>query len=248
MSFWQELRDKVRQNKLGTNVTVQALSKIRSAGTPELSIVKPAFYFGQVYTLSLDFIRFVEDLLAANPENKGDVVKGLLYVREASHALLTNVRALAVPLEGLVLDLDDLYESKAGRDEEADEEEEADDEFAPDEASLTESLRRFFGNAGSGDSVSQNLAKAVAGLYRECVHFAEAISELQGTKDGDLEAILGVVLDIQYGLEWQMRFLVEDDVSTDRGAGFVPGVLTWSGLVLNDLVPLLPEAAEKIEA
>jgi hypothetical protein len=245
MSFWQELTEKVKQNKLATNITVQVLAKIKSAQIEEFIIVKPAFYFGQIYTLCLDYLHIVEDLLSAPPESKFDVVKGLLFIREAASSLLSDIKALAVPLEGLVLAVDDRYEQKVGNTE-VDEsgEEEMKDEFVAEEASLIERLHYLFETAGNSDFVVSNLSRSIAGFYRECVHFAKAISELLDAPDGDLEMLLSILLDIQYGLEWQVRFMVEEDVLNETKAevSFSPGLLTWSSLALTELVPSLSEA------
>ncbi len=237
-------QEKVKQPS-APELSVALLSKMRSSGVSDFVLLKPSFCFAEIQSQSLNFAQYVEILLDTNAENKEAIAKGLLYVRESAEALLASIRRVTLPLESLILNLDRRYEGRNGNDganlemEKIDVEAEAED--------WETRTRALLGKVGINGVVANNLSKVMANLCQETIRFSEDLGDLLAVKDGDLEGMLSIALDIQYGLEQEMRLLIEEDLRTEEEIQFTPGLLTWSSLALHELIPNLHLAKEPVQ-
>jgi hypothetical protein len=102
MTFWNDVRNKLKQKTTACDITVDVYKKIASSGVNMLGIIKPSFYLGQMSVLSLDFLGYVENFLAAEEGDWGEYLKFMLYLRESSKRLLVNVQNLNGPMNSLI--------------------------------------------------------------------------------------------------------------------------------------------------
>lgn len=129
MSFWNDVRNKLKEKTTASDITMDIYKKIATSGVNMLAIIKPSFYMGQLSVLSMDFMGYVEKFLSAEEGDWGEYLKFMLYIRESSKRLLVNVQNLQGPLEQLIRLLDEIYEG---------EESSAEDELEEPEPELIE--------------------------------------------------------------------------------------------------------------
>ncbi|MBI2267132.1 MAG: hypothetical protein HYU64_18560 [Armatimonadetes bacterium] len=258
MAFWEDIRKKVLEHTTATDISYKVYEKIASTGCNELAIVKPAFYLGQIYTLTLDYIEFVERLLKAPDGDIAEFIKSFLYIRECGMALLRHVKNVSHSSEFLAEKLDETYEGafedeeeeseeqeygmkeKIGKLEEEDEDtvfspEASRDEFVSQRDELRDQLRVKLRTANFSDRVLESVSEKLSDLYLECVQYSKEISRLMAAGDGDVDLIVSIYIDLQFGVDWQMRSLVAEEASLEDELYFHPGILAWTAHALDEL-------------
>ena len=108
------------------------------------------------------------------------------------------------------------------------------EDMAEDYEALKEELRVKIRQAEVPDRVVNLLSKEIADVYQECVQMQKELSRLAKSPDGDLSTLLSILVDINYGLCYEMkRHLLEDVIVEDRFK-FDPGLITWTAHFLAD--------------
>ncbi|MCL5036060.1 MAG: hypothetical protein M1269_02980 [Chloroflexi bacterium] len=146
---------------------------------------------------------------------------------------------MVAPPEGSIEEDEDL-EGEEPDDEdtlqpEEDEEEDSRENFELQRSNLEEKLIKKLETVDCSKNITEELASSISNIYLECVQHAKDLARLAESIDGDLPGILSVLVDIQYGLDFQLRGLLLEDVEVEEEITFVPGMLTWSSLFLNEL-------------
>lgn len=102
---------------------------------------------------------------------------------------------------------------------------------------LEESLRSKLRAGGFSDNITRNLAAQMAEYYLECVQLAKELSRLSKAPDGDTSTLLSILIDMQYGLDTQLRGILLEEINTSEAEPtFALGFDTWVALFLNELV------------
>lgn len=136
MTFWNDVRNQLRERTTASDITMEVYRKLTVKGLNMLGVIKPSFYMGQLSTLSLDFIGYVEKFLSAEEGDWGEFLKFILYIRESSKRLLFNIQNLQGPLENLIHLLEELYEGEKSGDDEYDEDPEPEEIEKPDNVNI----------------------------------------------------------------------------------------------------------------
>src|SRR5690606_25010867 len=148
-SFWEELRQQVRERTTAGDITYELYDRLAATGVTEVAVIQPTFYMGQFSILSHDFMDLVEKLLDAPGGDAGPALRAILYLREAARSMGRLVRHSSEPMESLLQFLEEVFEAAHAEDEEEhehDHDHEHDhseqlDEFASEREKLCESLR-----------------------------------------------------------------------------------------------------------
>ncbi len=270
MSFWNEMREELKNRRTASDVTMEVYQKIAASRVNMIAVIKPSFYIGQLSLLSLDFMGYVEKFLNAEESDWGEFLKFILYIRESTKRLLFNVQNLQGPLTELIRMLEEIYEGERNSPDEDYEDEldaepvekpenmnlddmlnEDDDgkdtedmepsyaavsreEMVEDYEAFMEELRVKIRQSEVPDRVINELSREIADVYQECVQLRKEIFRLMKVPDGDISTLLSILVDINYGLCYEMkRHLLEDVVVEDRFK-FDPGLLTWTAHFLSD--------------
>lgn len=136
------------------------------------------------------------------------------------------------------MDLDDILSEEDDRKEIEDSEPSltavSREEMAEDYEAFMEELRVKIRQSEVPDRVVNELSREIADVYQECVQFRKEIYRLMKAPEGDISTLLSILVDINYGLCYEMkRHLLEDVVIEDRFK-FDPGLLTWTAHFLSD--------------
>lgn len=258
MSFWEEFRSQVMEHTTASDITLSLYRKIATTGANELALIKPSHHLGQLSVRTMDYIQYVEDLLKAPEGDLGVDLQYHLYIREWGKSLLADIAAVGEPMEGLIQELEELY----GGDEfdEDDEESEAEEdgsepptgedaaprelaeaaaareELSDEKDKLEEAIRVRLRKTGSTDRVAEELAARMADVYLECVQFARELKRMSAAPSEDLDTILSILVDIQFGVDFRLRYLLMEDLTMDGEAAFTPGLLTWNAMHISELM------------
>ena len=109
--------------------------------------------------------------------------------------------------------------------------------MADERNALEESLRSKLRAAEISDSVTRHLATQMAEYYLECVQLAKELARLAQAPDGDTATLVSILIDLQYGLDTQMRrVLLEEINTTDLEPTFTLGFDTWSALLISEIL------------
>lgn len=117
MTFWNDVRNKLKQKTTACDITVDIYKKVASSGVNMLGIIKPSFYLGQMSVLTLDFLGYVENFLSAEEGDWGEYLKFMLYLRESSKRLLVNISNLNAPLTSLINMTEEIFEGENNGDD-----------------------------------------------------------------------------------------------------------------------------------
>ncbi|MCE1248989.1 MAG: hypothetical protein LWY06_20315 [Firmicutes bacterium] len=120
MTFWNDVRNKLKQKTTACDITVDIYKKVASSGVNMLGIIKPSFYLGQMSVLTLDFLGYVENFLTAEDGDWGEYLKFMLYLRESSKRLLVNIQNLNGPLSSLINMTEEIFEGENDADDDLD--------------------------------------------------------------------------------------------------------------------------------
>jgi hypothetical protein len=258
--FWEEIRRKVLEHTTGANIAEMVYAKVASTGVAGPVIIKPAFYLSQLSGLTMNFMRHVETLLEAPDKDTAAWVRSICFLRETGRSIVTTISQVADPLERLITMTEEVLEGEEfsaleddgensiasdtrGGDEGAERE-----EIFPEKDKLEENLRSKFRKSALSEQVTNELAERLAEIYLECVQFARELSRLSKAEDEDTAAIMAILIDLQYGLDSQLRGLLVEDMNVNEPEPtFTLGFFTWSSHCLSELVESMSgESAEMV--
>lgn len=261
--FWEEFRKKVLEHKTSADVAQMVYHKVASTGVAGPAIIKPAFHLGQLSVLTTDFVDHVERLLEAPDSNWSAMMRSVCFVRECSRTMVDQISHAADPFERLITMVEeileaeefaamDMEEEEAEGEEEAQEgeaEEEGEDldeqdvereEMAPERDKLRDTLRVKFRDNEFSDEVSDEMSMRLADVYLECVQFNKELARLRKAPEADTSAIMSILIDLQYGLDVQLRGLLVEDVNlSEAEPSFRLGLFTWSAHFLQEIIERL---------
>lgn len=264
MSFWNDVRKKLKQKTTASDITNEVYKKLASSGVNMLALIKPSFYIGQMSVLTMDFMGYVEKFLAADEGDWGEYLKFILYIRESSKRLLFNTQNLHAPLDNLIrmleevlegekfsgedeyeeepepealeepenVDIEDILEEKKDTSEEVEDISVNREEMFSDYEALKEELRVKLRQADVPEKVYRELANEIADVYQECIQLAKEVYRLSNFPEGDISTLLSILVDIQYGLCYEMKKHLLEDVIVEERFQFNPGLLTWTAFFL----------------
>jgi len=278
-SFWEEIRNKVREHTTSADVASRIHQKLASTGVQTPAVTKPAFYLGQLSVLTMDFMDYTERLIELEDRDYAGYLTAVNFLRECGRSISHNISRAAEPLERLIVMTEEILESEEFatlEDEEedlegelldeeaeadAEAEDEADDDLDEDEEgiereemsgdreALEEGLRVKLRNDGFSDSVTEALASQISGIYLECVQLARELARLAKAPDEDTSTIMSILIDLQYGLDSQLRgFLVEDVNTSELEPTFSLGFPTWSAHLVAETMELMAEKPALVTA
>ena len=90
------------------------------------------------------------------------------------------------------------------------------EDFLDQRNDLESTLLKKLETVDCSQNTTEELAAVIADAYLECVQLAKDMSRLAQSIDGDLPGILSVLVDIQYGLDYQLRGLLLEDIQLDE--------------------------------
>lgn len=253
MSFWDELREGVRERTTTGDVSVDLFNVIKTSGVVDMAIIQPTFYLGRFYILSFDFMDFVEKLLSGG-QSVNDVLRSVLYLRETASTMGRAIKNAAEPIEGMMTFIDPIYEDSLDEcDDECDEEchchdeecschdEDSDNdgpyaEFKGERDELQQSLQQVLVGAKVSASVAQELAQRIADTYCGCVVFIRALRTLNAQDAKvDMSSLMVCLVEIQYLMDTKLRRLLLEDVFMEDSPAFVTGLLPWISHAVEEM-------------
>lgn len=255
MSFWEQLRQQVRERTTAGDITYELYERIAATGVAEIALIQPTFQLGQFSVLSHDYMDMTEKLLSVPAGDVGRGLRAILYLRETARAMARLVRHSSDPIESLMQYLDEIYSSGLEEEDEEVEEEvhvhdehcghehaEEEDELAEDRDRLCEDLRVKLREIRLGDGVVKELSSRIADVYHECVRFQRDLKELSETEPTDLEGFLPVMADLQFVLDFHLRRLLLEDVFLEEKPTFTTGLMPWISHAVEELARHVAES------
>lgn len=259
--FWDEIRRQVKESGTAGDVTVNVYRKLATGGANQLAVIKPAYFLGQLTGQTRDFIGLVEKFLALKEGELDTHLRLVLYMRESARGIYHSVRDIASPLEDLIIEFEELFEGEEddldleeAEPEEMDEPaplpEEVEGEEETGSADLDDTREAFMGkceelgealrvklrDTGAAPRVCEELASRISLVYLECVQFSWDLERLISGPEGDVANLLSVLIDLQFGLDLQLRQLIWEDILLDGETPFKLGLLTWISHFVSDLL------------
>jgi len=260
MSFWNDVRKKLKQKTTASDITNNVYKKLASSRVNMLALIKPSFYIGQMSVLTMDYMAYVEKFLSADEGDWGEYLKFILYIRESSKRLLFNIQNLHGPMNNLIrmleeilegekfsaedeyeeepepeaieepenIDIEDILEENKDTGEEVEEISINREEMSSDYEAFREELRVKLRQADVPEKIYCELANEIADVYQECVQLTKEVNRLSNFPEGDISTLLSILVDIQYGLCYEMKKHLLEDVIVEERFQFDPGLLTWT--------------------
>lgn len=249
MSFWEQMRQEVRERTTTGDISSELFDTIASTGITGAVVIQPTFYLGRFFILSCDYMDFVEKVLASDSSPK-NLLRQILYIRETVNMMGRCIRNSSEPIDAMMNFLDPIYEeacSEEGLDEhlcdddcchdddccchddDCDcEEEDLDDEFKVERQQMIDELRSKFLEAGMSEIVSDELSKRMGQTYSACVTFVRELRTLHNTEPmQDITNIMVSLIDLQYIMNTKLRVLLLEDVFIEERPTFVSGLMPW---------------------
>jgi hypothetical protein len=274
MIKWEEIRLQVAEKVATAEMAGKIYKKISTTKINSLAIIRPSYYLSYISTLVMDYITFVDRFLQIPEREWESYLKYILYIKDCCRNISVSIREIGEPLEILIENLEEIYESEefAKESEESEEEEEpaaeeskektkeervpADDSshevvreaFTADREALEENLKvKFRDEIRISDRIGKELATKLSQVYLECIQYLRSMRRLQVSKDGEVSSILSILIDMQYGLDDQMRrFLLEDFFIEDLPT-YEPGLNTWIAHFLDELTEMINSEESALE-
>ncbi len=261
--FWEQFRNSVLAATTSADVATRIYQKVATTRVMGAAVVRPAYYVGHVSELMRDFVNHVERLLNTSEDNPAALLRSIAFLRECCRSLKSDIMQVADPLERLVRMIEDLLEKEEQAaledgnllkleddaslpldDEEGGEEALLDAEMEIDRESLfsqrdalSESLRVKFRDALVSEAVVNDVADVISEVYLECVQFARELARLDVAPDEDIATVMSIVMDLQFGLDVQLRNLLMEDIDTsDLEPAYELGFFTWTAHLMKDLL------------
>ncbi|MCD4785698.1 MAG: hypothetical protein K8T10_17895 [Candidatus Eremiobacteraeota bacterium] len=154
-----------------------------------------------------------------------EVLEGEKFLGEDEYEEEPEPEALEEPEN---VDLEDILEENKDTGEEVEEISISREEMSSDYEALKEALRVKLRQADVPEKVYRELANEIADVYQECVQLAKEVYRLSNFPDGDISTLLSILVDIQYGLCYEMKRHLLEDVIVEDSFQFNPGLLTWT--------------------
>ena len=108
------------------------------------------------------------------------------------------------------------------------------EEMVEDYEAFMEELRVKIRQSEVPDRVVNELSREIADVYQECVQLRKEIYRLMKVPGGDISTLLSILVDINYGLCYEMKRHLLEDVVVEDCFKFDPGLLTWTAHFLSD--------------
>lgn len=255
---WEEIKNKAKKYSKVSDSALDIYKKISSCGANQFFSIKPTFYLGAAYSSAMDYINYIEKLLTAKEKDFSEFFKLMLYLRECSKNMLAHINSLSEPLELLIQHMEEIYEGEEGGEGEEYEEYEEDEEieeidkdgekikedddktysredFAKQKDDLAEKLRLKLKEVCGSENLTHTLSNVMSLIYLECAQFIREAGRLNGAYDADIDTILTILVDLQFGLEVQLKGYITEDMTKDEEYNFNLGFLVWSAHFLNEL-------------
>jgi hypothetical protein len=266
---WNEIRKQVQEQDTTAALSARIYRKIASSRTNSLAIIRPSYYLSHISTLVMDYITFVDKFITIPEREWESYLAYILYIKDCCRNVSVSIREIAEPLEILIENLEEIFESEEfADDDESDEAEEPSMPSASDEASmkeqkeehsppedsqemvreayntdretLEETLRvKFREEIGISERIGQELARKLSEVYLECIQYLRSKSRLLKSPDGDVAGLLPILIDMQYGLDDQMRRLLLEDFFIEDLPSYTPGLNTWIAHFLDELTEMI---------
>jgi len=263
--FWDAYRNRVLSGTTAADAACMIHQKVASTGVMLPAITRPAHYLGHMSTLTADFVNHVERLIETPVESSAMLLRSVAFLRETCRHMRYDITCVADPLERLLTMLEDVIE-----DEETVEREDADIEASPETVAaaanaraaaeqdeeeierealfpnrdrLEEALRVRLRANDFSESVIVETSRAIGSVYLECVQFARELERLSNTADEDTSAVMSVLMDMQYGLDSQLRGLLMEDIDTsDFEPTYRLGFFVWTAHLVAELMEKMQNA------
>jgi|GEM_PF-5742154 len=261
-TWWQEVRGKVREKRLAPDIAYSIFDKLLTTNCHYLLAIRPAYHFGFLYNLIVDYLKLVDLIIGEVEEgDKNKLISLLLYLQSACENIMEEINKFSPHLTHLIERVFVLYnEREAEKKEKAsdtemiaerglsEEEEEEPEDFSFDMDSeklredlyeekdkLAELLTSRFMWTNAPSEIINITANRIAEIYLEGIQFLRNLKRIINVSENDIETIMVALIDLSYGLEWKFRYLISNDIVSDEGFKFTPGILTWSSLLLTEL-------------
>jgi len=112
--------------------------------------------------------------------------------------------------------------------------------YTQDKDQLDETIRvKLRDEIGISDRITKELARKLSDVYLECIHYLKSMLRLENAPDGDVSSILSILIDMQYGLDDQLRRLLMEDFFIEDLPSYSPGLNTWVAHFLDELTEIL---------
>lgn len=263
--FWETYRNRVLSNNTAADTASMIYQKVASTGVMPPAITRPSYYLGHVSTLLMDFVNHVERMLNLPDDNTNGLLRSVAFLRETCRSIRHDIFQVADPLERLLTMLEDVLEGEelaaledetdldatpaqaaAAVDtqavEQQDEEEIERETLAPDREKLEEALRVKLRKGAFSDQVINEVAKTIGGVYLECVQFARELDRLSSCSEEDTSTVMSILMDMQYGLDSQLRALLAEDIDTsDFEPTYRLGFFVWTAHLAAELMEKIRE-------
>ncbi len=237
VGVWEEVRQRVLAQPRSGQTVETLVARLRDAGVDGLLPVRSLCHLVTVANLTADFMDYVERL--GNGSGKTHVAGMLLCLRESGRTLFRTLDDMSMGLEQLVSALEDQLlpelQNQPDRDDEGVEDSAEREALQASTEALQAGLANRLASEGFPHGQTQPLARCMAESYAECVQFHRELERLGTVPAADLEAVMSVLLDLQYSVDVQLRRLLNDDVATDGGHAFSVGLLNRVASFLSQL-------------
>ncbi|MBQ7568050.1 hypothetical protein IJT17_04520 [bacterium] len=252
MSFWEQIRQEVRERTTTGDVSTELFDTIMNTGVSSVAVIQPTFYLGRFFILCCDFMDFVEKFLAGSSEADG-VLRNILYIRETASTMGRCIRNVAEPMDGLMNFLDPIYEKSymchefedcmcedencSHDHEEDDDDEDLDDEFMAECTAMSGEIKEKLIESGVTERVSSELAQRLAQTYSCCVTYVRELRTLHKAEPAqDISVIMVSLIDLQYIMDTKLRRLLLEDVFMEESPAFSTGLMPWISHSVEELV------------
>ena len=266
---WNDIRNQVQDQVTTAELSAKLYKKIASSKINTLAIIRPSYHLSHISTLVMDYITFVDRFIEIPERQWDSYLTHILYIKDCCRSISVSIREIAEPIEILIENLEEIFESEefaednGDYDEEMEEPSEAssesssepereesasDDEnqeivretLTSDRELLEENLRvKFRNEIGISERIGKELAKKLSEVYLECIQYLRSRTRLLKSPDGDVSTILSILIDMQYGLDDQMRRLLLEDFFIEDLPSYTPGLNTWIAHFLDELTEMI---------
>jgi hypothetical protein len=267
---WEEIREQVTQQVTKAELSARIYKRIASTRVNSLAIIRPSYYISNISELVMDYITFVDKFMHTQERDWEGYLKFILFIKDCCRNISVNIREVSEPLEILIENMEEIFESEEFADEGSVEEEEGPpaeetekkeekeekkesagsieieqgdlvrESFTTDREALEETLRvKFRDEIRISDAVGKAFAQKLSEVYLECIQFLRSRIRLVTAPEGDVSTILSILIDLQYGLDDQMRRLLIEDFFIEDLPSYSPGINTWIAHFLSELTELI---------
>ena len=270
---WEDITMKVSAQATAAMLSEKIYKKVSSTKINSLAIIRPSYYISHISEQMMDYITFVDRFLIIPEREWESYLRLMLHIKDCCRSISMSILQMTEPLEILIENLEEAFESEEfaeDTDDMAEEEEEepaaplSEEEktslktvaethhlkeeshelvreaYTSDKEVLEENLRvKLRDEIGISDRIAKELAKKLSDVYLECVHYLKSLIRLENAPDDDVSSILSILIDMQYGLDDQLRRLLMEDFFIEDLPSYSPGLNTWIAHFLDELTEIL---------